>query len=58
MRLEETLTISVTAPSALQDFLKRLDGLLGLHDPSISPGSDLPEDTTHIVRQFSSRDEM
>lgn len=47
------------APSALQEFLKRLDGLLGLHDPSLSPGvSDVNDDTTDIVRKFSSKEEM
>lgn len=52
---------SVIAPSALQEFLKRLDGLLGLPDytQSISPGTSLPsDDATNIVRQFASRDEM
>ena len=47
------------APSALQEFLKRLDGLLGLHDPALSPGvSEANEDTTDIVRKFTSKEEM
>jgi hypothetical protein len=47
------------APSALQEYLKRLDGLLGLHDPCVSPGVSEPnDDTTDIVRTFSSKEEM
>jgi len=51
----------VVAPSALQEFLKRLDGLLGLPDYSntISPGaSETSDDMTNVVRQFACRNEM
>jgi len=50
----------VVAPSALKEFLKKLDGLLGLPDYSqtISPeASEALDDTINIVREFVSRDE-
>ena len=51
--------MSVPPPSALQSFLKRLDGLVGISDPYIARAVREPtDDDTNIVRQFSSRDEM
>ncbi|KAK4688928.1 pre-rRNA-processing protein TSR1, partial [Tremellales sp. Uapishka_1] len=49
----------VAAPSALQEFLKKLDGLLAVPDFSLSPGgSETSDDTTNIVRSFASREEV
>lgn len=49
----------VQAPSALSEFLKRLDGLLGIPDFKVVKGVREPtDDTTNIVREFTSRDEM
>lgn len=46
-------------PSALQEFLKKLDGLVSVQDPSLSPGdSELGDDTTNVVRTFASREEL
>jgi len=49
----------VPTPSALQEFLKKLDGLLGIPDFGVVKGVREPtDDTTNIVREFSSREEM
>lgn len=46
-------------PSALQEFLKKLDGLLGIPDFKVVKGMREPtDDTTNIVREFTSREEM
>ena len=51
----------VTAPSALQEYLKRLDGLLDLPDFSkkVHRGTaESSDNVTNIVRQFASRDDL
>ena len=49
----------VPAPSALQEFLKKLDGLLAIPDFGVVKGVREPTDnTTDIVREFTSREEM
>ncbi|RXK42243.1 hypothetical protein M231_00602 [Tremella mesenterica] len=50
---------AMVTPSALQEFLKRLDGLLGIPEFNLAPApSNMPTDTTNILRRFSSRDEI
>lgn len=59
MKYRTCADLVVVAPSALQEFLKKLDVLLSVHDPSLSPGtSEANDDTAHVVRQFTSRDEV
>lgn len=50
---------SAPPPSALQEFLKKLDGLLGLQEASPDVEAVEPnEDMTDIVRHFNTREEM
>jgi hypothetical protein len=39
--------------------LKQLDKLMSVHDPGLKPGvADASEETTNVVRTFSSREEV
>jgi len=59
LRRRELMCVVATVPSALQDFLKKLDGLLSQPGYDIEqPEGELSDDTTNIVRQFPSRTEM
>jgi hypothetical protein len=53
------LTKTVPPPSALQEFLLKLDGLLSVHDPTLTAEeSDRMEETTNIVQTFASREDV
>jgi hypothetical protein len=46
-------------PSALREFLKKLDTLVSVHKPGLSLGRlDVSGDTTDVVRMFTSREEV
>jgi hypothetical protein len=50
---------AVPPPSALQEFILKLDALLSVHDPTLTAEKwDEMEETTNIVRTFKSRDEV
>jgi hypothetical protein len=53
------LTKTVPPPSALQEFLLKLDALLSVHDPTLTAEeSNRMEETTNIVQTFESREEV